>query len=59
MTGKGLCEALEAPVRIDVIDDNRAAGPQSSPRPIHLEANVVFTVQAIMNEKVEIAELRK
>ena len=59
MTGKGLREASEASVHIDIIDNDRAAGPQSSPRSIHLKANIAFTVQAVMNEKIDLAELRK
>jgi hypothetical protein len=59
MTGKALSEALEAAVCVDVVDDNRATGAQNSPRPIHLKANVVFTVQAIMNEKIDLSELRE
>ena len=59
MTGKGSREASEASVHIDIIDNDRAAGPQSSPRSIHLKANIAFTVQAVMNEKIDLAELRK
>jgi hypothetical protein len=59
MTGKGLREAFEASIHINVIDNDRAAGSQSSPRQIHLKANVAFIVQAVMNEKIDLAELRK
>jgi hypothetical protein len=59
MTGKGFDEASEAAVGVNVIDYDRAARPQSSPCPIHLKADAVFTVQAVMHKKIDLAELRK
>jgi len=50
---------MEAPVHIDIIDDDRATGPQTSPRSVHLKANVSFAVQTVMNEKINLAESRK
>ena len=58
ITRKGLREALETPVHIDIIDNYCAARSQGSPRPIHLKANVALTVEAVMNEKIDLAELR-
>ena len=40
-------------------DNQTAARPQGGPRPIHLEANIAFAVQAVMNEKLDLAKLRK
>lgn len=59
MTGEGLREASEAPVHIDIIDNDRAARSQSSPCTIYLKANITFTVQAIMNKEIDLAELSK
>jgi hypothetical protein len=52
-------EAVEAPVHTNIIDNNLPAGPQRSPRPIHFKANIAFTPQAVMNEKIHPAESRK
>jgi hypothetical protein len=57
--GKRIHEAMEAPVHVDVIDNDRASGPQGGPRPIHLKPNITFTVQTVMNEKIDVAQLRK
>ena len=59
MTGKGLDEASKAAVVVNVIDYDCAARPQNGPRPIHLKADVVFTVQAVMNKEIDLAELGK
>src|SRR5271166_2696562 len=59
MTGEGLREASEPTVRVDIIHDHRAAGPQNGPRSVHLEANIMFAMEAVMNEQVDFAELGK
>jgi hypothetical protein len=59
MVGKGLCESPEAPIGIDVIDHDRTALPQDCPSEINFEANVVFAMQAIVNEKINLAKFRK
>ena len=50
---------MEAPIHVDIIDNDRAAGPQATHATIHLKANVTLTVQTVMNEKIDLAELRK
>jgi hypothetical protein len=57
--GFSLCERLETPICIDVIDDNRPTRPQRCPGSIDLKANVVFTVKTVMNEKVDLAKSGK
>src|SRR5579864_8669270 len=59
MTGKGLCEGLKAPIRIDIINDDCAARFQRRPRSIQLKAYVAFTVHAVVNEEINLAELRE
>src|SRR6266849_2818877 len=59
MTGKGLREGPEAPIRIDIINDDCAARFQRRPRSIQLKTYVAFTVQAVVNEKINLAKLRK
>jgi hypothetical protein len=50
---------VEAPVRIDIIDNDGAAWPQGCPCPIHFKANIAFAVQTIVNEKIDLVELAK
>ena len=50
MVGKGLCESPEAPIGINVIDHDRTTRPQGCPSEINFEANVVFAMQATVNE---------
>src|SRR5215831_16150448 len=50
VSGNSLHKGFETPVGIDVIDDDRSAQPQNRPGTVHLKANVLFTVQAIMNK---------
>ena len=57
--GMGLREGSETRIGVNIIDDNRSTRPQCDPSPIHLKANVLFTMQAIMNEKVDLAKFRK
>jgi len=59
MTGKSLGEGPEAPISIDVINDDCAAWFQGCPGSIQFETNVAFTVQAVVNEKINLAELRE
>jgi hypothetical protein len=59
MAGKGLCESPEAPIGIDVIDHDRTTRPQGCPSEINFEANVVLAMQAIVNEKINLAQFRK
>lgn len=59
MTGKSLHKRFETPVGIDVIDDDRSARSQRCPSAVHFKANVMFTMQTIMNEKVDLAKLGK
>jgi hypothetical protein len=54
MAGKGLRERMEAPVRIDVVDDRGAAWPQRSPSPVDLEANTALAMQAVMQEEINL-----
>src|SRR5262249_21161951 len=55
----GLGGAPEAPAGVDVIDDDRPARAQGGPGPIHLEADVAFAVQAVVDEEVDLAEPRE
>ncbi|OAE99953.1 hypothetical protein AYJ54_32250 [Bradyrhizobium centrolobii] len=57
--GKGLHEAKEATVHVDVVNDDRAAWPQNWPRMIEFKANVTLAVQTVMNEKVNLSKLRQ
>ena len=50
---------MEAPVHVYVVHNDCTAGPQCAPRHIHLKANITFTVQTVMNKKVNLAQLRK
>jgi hypothetical protein len=59
MTREGFCKGLEAPITIDVIDNERTVWLQDWPNSIQLEAHIPFTVRAIVNEKINVAELRK
>src|SRR5258708_12881557 len=59
MTGKGLGEGPEAPISIDIIHDDCAPRFQRRPRLIQLKANVALTVHTVVNEKINLAELRK
>lgn len=50
---------MEAPVHIDVVDDNRAAGSQNAPSPLQLKARVVRRVQTVVDEEVDLSERSK
>ena len=55
MTGKSLSERPKAAIRIDVINDNRTVGSQSRPGSIQLETYVAFSMQAVVNEEIDVA----
>ena len=59
MNGKALGEGPEAPVSIDVINNECAAWPYDCPGSIQLEAYVAFTVHAVVNEKIDLTKLGK
>jgi hypothetical protein len=52
--GKNLRERMEAPVRIDVVDDRGAVWPHRSPSPVDFEANIALTMQAVMREEIDL-----
>jgi len=55
VTGKGLSKGPEAIISIDVINDQCAVWSQGCPRSIQLEAHVALTVEAVVNEKINLA----
>jgi hypothetical protein len=59
MTGHGLGEGLEAPIHVDVIHHECAPWFYGGPSCIQLEAHVPFTVQAVVNEEINLAKLRE
>src|SRR5208282_1206919 len=59
LTGERLGKGLESLIRVDVVHHQYAARPQDRPYPIQFETHVALTVQAVMNEHVYLAELRK
>src|SRR5215471_12939807 len=50
---------MEAPICVDIIDDERTGWVQECPGSIQLEAYVAFTVQAVVDEKINLAESRE
>jgi hypothetical protein len=59
VTWKGIGEGVEAPVGINIIDDDSSARPQRFPRKVQLEAHVSLTVQTVVNKNINVVELRK
>jgi len=59
MARKRPCNGIEAPIQINVVDEESPSGPQSSPSPIQLKAHVAFRVPAIMYEEIDPPELGK
>jgi hypothetical protein len=59
MAGKNPRERIEAPIKINVVDEQSPAGPQSGPSPIQLEAHIAFCMPTIMDEEVDVPELRE
>jgi hypothetical protein len=56
---KGLFEGLQAAIDIDVVDHDGAAWPQRCPSKVYLEANVLLGMKTVVNEKIDLAQLRK
>src|SRR5271170_1613422 len=56
LTPNGLRKRLKAPIGIDIIHDDRAVRRHDCPCSIQLETYVAFTVQAVVNEKINLAE---
>ena len=56
---KGLGEGSETPIGVNIIDNNRSPRSQSRPSQIYLKTNIVFTMQAVMNEKIDLTKLGK
>src|ERR1700733_6369113 len=54
MAGILLGEGTETPAGIDIINDDRPCWPHVHQGSVHLEANVVFAVHAVVNEKVDL-----
>ena len=48
---------MEAPIRIDVVDNRGAAWPEGNPSPIEFEANIALAMHAVMKEEVNLTEL--
>src|SRR5689334_19456014 len=59
VTGDALRERPEGFVGIDIVDDHRAAGPKDGPYAAELEAHIALTMQAVMDEEIDLAELRE
>jgi len=59
MAGKRLSEGAEPPIGIDVIDNEHAACSEGRPSSIQLEAYVAFSVEAVVNEKIDLAKSTK
>jgi hypothetical protein len=59
LTGKSMSEGPEAPVGIDVIHDECSVWSRGRPRPIQFKAYVAFTVKAVVNEKINLAQVGK
>jgi hypothetical protein len=56
LIGKALSERAKSPIGVDIIDDGSASGSEGSPSPIQLKAHIAFTVQAVVDEKIDLAQ---
>jgi hypothetical protein len=48
---------MEAAIYVDVVNDDCSAGAQAFPSTVNFEANIALTVQAVVNEKINLPEL--
>ena len=56
---KGSFEGSEAPIDIDVVDHDCAARPRGCPSEVYLEADVLFGMKTVANEKIDLAQFEK
>jgi len=54
-----LSERAEPPISIDVIDNEHAACSEGRPSSIQLEPNIALSVEAVVNEKIDLAKSTK
>src|SRR5262249_50932907 len=52
-------ESSEATIAVHVINHNCASRPQGCPSEIELEPNVLFSMKAIMDEDIDLAQARE
>ena len=49
----------KAGIYINIVNNDCSGWPQRRPSPIHLKTHISFTMEAIMYEEIDLAELRK
>jgi hypothetical protein len=56
---KGLSERVKAPVEIDVVDDDGSSGRQGIVTVLQFKSDIAVSMDAVVDEQVDLAEFRK